>query len=105
MATDAPLRPSGRFPAPDQERVVRWSGELLWPQDLDEGDVIDLSQVTLLGTWVHAWFRARPGQGVAGASPRLKAQLDQAGVGVCWRDPTRIQTGVTNAERAELLAL
>lgn len=105
METDQPLRPSGRFPAPGSERVARWSGELLWPQPLDEGDVIDLSQVTLLGTWVYAWFRAHPGQGVAGAHPHIKAQLDRAAVGVCWRDPARIQSGVTTAERAELLAL
>ena len=41
---------------------------------------------------------------MAGASPRLKAQLERAGVGVCWRDPARIQGGVNADERAALLA-
>lgn len=103
MATDL-VRPSGRFGAPGREQVARWQGELLWPQELPGGDLIDLSRVTALGTWVHAWFRSRPGQGVAGASPRLKAQLERAGVGVCWRDPARIQGGVNADERAALLA-
>jgi hypothetical protein len=88
----------------DMESIARWSGELLWPQELVEASIIDLSGVTALGSWAHAWFAARPGQGVAGAHPRLRAQLDQAGVGVCWRDPTRIIAGVTRSERQALFA-
>ena len=83
--------------------VALWRGELLWPCPLAEGAIIDLSEVVSLGTWTYAWFAARPGQGVAGASPRLRAQLDRAGLDICWRDPIRIHSGVTRAERVALL--
>jgi hypothetical protein len=36
---------------------VTWSGELLWPQELADGDIIDLAAVQALGTWVLSWFR------------------------------------------------
>ncbi len=60
--------------------VARWTGELLWPQDLPEAAVIDLARVTALGTWAYAWFAARPQQAATGASPALKRQLQRAGV-------------------------
>ena len=82
--------------------IAHWRGELLWPCPLQEGDIIDLTEVISLGTWVHAWLTAHPGQGVAGASPRVRVQLDRAGIDICWRDPTRIFPGVSRAERAAL---
>jgi hypothetical protein len=82
--------------------IAHWRGELLWPCALVEGEIIDLTEVISLGTWTHAWFAARPGQGVAGAAPRIRVQLDRAGLDICWRDPTRIIPGVSHAERAAL---
>ena len=58
--------------------VAMWEGELLWPVALVDEQVIDLSQVTALGTWAYAWFRARPQRAVVGASPALKRQLTKA---------------------------
>lgn len=85
---------------------IRWTGlvvedELLWPQPLAEGDVIDLEGIQAIGTWLHGWFRARPGQAVVNASPEVRRQLEEAGVPVLFRDPTVV--GVTVAERAALL--
>jgi hypothetical protein len=56
------------------EACVAWVGtliedELLWPQPLAEAEVIDLGGLTAIGTWVHAWFRARAGQAVVNACP------------------------------------
>lgn len=86
----------------EPQSVAHWRGELLWPCALAEGDIIDLTEVVSLGTWAHAWLAAHPGQGVAGASPRIRTQLDRAGLDICWRDPTRIFPGVSRAERAAL---
>jgi len=85
----------------DPPEVAVWSGELLWPQPLPEGAVIDLSAVTALGCWAHAWFRARPQLAVSGASATLRRQLLRAGVPVRWRDLPR-QAGVGRDERAAL---
>lgn len=82
--------------------VVRWSGELLWPQPLPEAAVIDLARVTALGTWAYAWFAARPQQAATGATPALKRQLQRAGVSLLWCDHPHGQSGVSAAERALL---
>jgi hypothetical protein len=84
--------------------TASWSGELLWPQDLEDGDVIDLSGVQALGSWVLAWFRTHPGRAVTRASPAIRRQLVRSGVTVVWVDPTpSSQSGVLAAERAMLL--
>jgi hypothetical protein len=85
-------------------KIAVWSGELLWPQPLSEGDLIDLGQVASLGTWAYAWFRARPQQAVTGVNPTLKRQLSRAGVPVRWSDlpQTPAEGGVTASERAML---
>jgi hypothetical protein len=86
-------------------KITAWSGELLWPQPLPEGDLIDLGQVTALGTWAYAWFRARPPQAVTGVNPALKRQLSRAGVPVRWSDAPQApaaEGGVTASERAML---
>jgi hypothetical protein len=85
---------------------VRWTGslvedELLWPQALPEGTVIDLGAIVAIGTWLHGWFRARPGQAVVNAHPEVRRQLEDAGVPLLFRDPTMV--GISAAERAELL--
>ena len=82
--------------------VVRWTGELLWPQELAEAEVIDLARVTALGTWAYAWFAARPQQAATGATPALKRQLQRAGVALLWCDHPHGQAGVSAAERALL---
>lgn len=84
--------------------VAVWLGELLWPQDLPEADVIDLGQVTAMGVWMHDWFRARPDQAVTGANPAIHRQLARAGVPVVWSDHPRKPPsgGVGSGERAML---
>jgi hypothetical protein len=80
--------------------VAHWSGELLFPQDLATGDIIDLSHVTALGTWVYVWFRAHPHCAITGATPTIRRQINRAHVPVMWSDlPTH---GVGPAERAAL---
>jgi hypothetical protein len=84
--------------------TVTWSGELLWPQDLPDGDIIDLAAVQALGCWVLTWFRDHPGRAVTRASPNVRRQLVRAGVTVVWVDPAPAQgPGVTATERAMLL--
>jgi hypothetical protein len=84
--------------------TVTWSGELLWPQALPDGDIIDLAAVLALGCWVLAWFRDHPGRAVTRASPVVRRQLVRAGVTVVWVDPTPAAgPGVTASERAMLL--
>ncbi len=86
------------------DSLVAWRGELLWPQDLPAGDIIDLTCVTALGTWTYAWFRARPNQAVTGGTPALKRQLLAAGVPILWCDTSRVAAaGVGRDERAALL--
>jgi hypothetical protein len=89
---------------PDER--VRWTGlltedELLWPQPLPEGPVIDLGGITAVGTWIHTWFRSRPGQAVVNAHPEVRRQLLDAGVTILFRDPST--AGITPDERADLL--
>lgn len=88
------------------ESCIRWIGdldaeELLWPQDLPEAEIIDLGGITAVGIWVHAWFRAHPNQGVVGARPDVRRQLEAAGLPILFRDPQAI--GVTATERSALL--
>jgi hypothetical protein len=84
--------------------TVAWKGELLWPQELADGDVLDLGAVHALGTWVIAWFRSHPGRAVTRASPAVRRQLVRSGVTVVWVDPTPVvHGGVQAAERAMLL--
>jgi hypothetical protein len=109
----APSGESGASSSPFREAVanehlVLWqaadgSGELLWPEPLPDGDVIDLSAVVVLGTWAYDLLRRRPGQAVVGANPALRRQLDAAGLPLLWRDPT-VRIGVSHRERDELLA-
>jgi hypothetical protein len=89
-----------------REPIVQWVGaliadELLWPQELIEADVIDLSGITAVGTWIHVWFRARPNQSVVGARPEVRRQLEAAGVPIVFRDHASV--GVTSQERGLLL--
>jgi hypothetical protein len=86
------------------ETVTFWRGELLWPQALPSGSVIDLSQVVSLGTWAHAWFRDHPGQAVVGVSPALKRQFTRAGLPVLWYDSRRLPIvgGVSVGEKSML---
>ena len=84
--------------------VVAWSGELLWPQDLPEAEVIDVSGVTAIGSWLHAWFRAHPDQAVTGANPAIRRQLAQAAVPVVWSDhPHKAPNGGVSAGERALL--
>lgn len=95
MAEERPPRPAN----------VAWSGELLWPQELADGDLIDLSGVTALGTWVHDWFRAHPGRAVTRASPLVRRQLLRSGVPLVWADPAIVTPpgGISVGERNLLL--
>lgn len=86
--------------------VVTWSRELLWPEDLPEAEVIDLSQVEIMGCWVHDWLRGHPEQAVTGAQPLIRKQLARAGVPVVWSDHPRKPSaagGLSAGERAMLL--
>ncbi len=80
--------------------VARWSGELLFPTQLDEAAIIDLSGVTALGTWAYAWFRARPHLSASGAAPALRRQLQRANLPLAWADIP--SAGVSPSERAAL---
>ena len=81
--------------------VVHWQGALLWPQDLPDGQVIDCSGVTALGSWVHAWFRARPQRSVVGAAPAIKRQLNQARLPILWyASMARLPAVGSNAQRS-----
>ena len=66
-----------------ETRTVRWVGELLWPAELPAAEIIDLSDVTSLGSWCHDWFRRHLGQAVTGGT-RWKERLLRAGVPVRW---------------------
>lgn len=88
----------------DDATIEVWGSELLWPQDLPVADVIDVSQVELMGTWVHEWLRQHPEQAITGASPAIRKQLVRANVPVVWCDHPRkpLSGGVSNSERAML---
>lgn len=80
--------------------VVRWSGELLFPVELNEAAIIDLNAVISLGTWIYPWFRARPHLSVSGGSPTLRRQLLRANLPIAWADIPG--GGVSPSERAAL---
>jgi hypothetical protein len=80
---------------------VRWSGELLWPCTLQGGQVIDMSGVEALGSWVHSWLRHRGPQRVVGAAPKVRQQLMRAGLPIQWEEGAS-DTGVTASERSML---
>jgi hypothetical protein len=84
----------------DSMSVARWSGELLFPCPLADAAIIDLSQVTALGTWTYAWFRARPHVAVTGANPTIRRQIMNAHLPVAWSDLPNL--GVTPSERSAL---
>jgi hypothetical protein len=80
--------------------VAAWSGELLFPCELVEASIIDLSQVTALGTWTYDWFRTHAHVAVTGANPTIRRQITKAHIPVAWCDlPTN---GVSNSERSAL---
>ncbi len=86
--------------------VVAWRGELLWPQEPIAGSIIDLSEVTAIGTWLYPWFRERGQQRVVGAPRHIKQQLQRAGIPVLWyrsmQECCREDGGVSASERAML---
>lgn len=86
--------------------VVRWVGEMLWPEHLELAPIVDLSAVTLLGSWVHALFRAYGQCRVVGASPAVRQQLEQAGLPILWyrtvSEASASGHGVSPSERAML---
>ena len=99
---NVPPPPAGGIPNPAH---LAWRGtlvtnELLWPQELDTAEIVDLSDIHAVGTWIHDWFRAHPGQGVVGANPDVRRQFEHAGLPILWRDPRT--SGVSAQERAEL---
>ncbi len=86
-------------------REARWTGELLWPQDLPDGEIIDLSAVISLGTWVHAWLRDHPDRALVAGGAELRAQLTRAEVPVRWfasADQVVRRDGVSSSEREML---
>jgi hypothetical protein len=93
---------AARMPRP---ALASWVGSLLWPTELVDAEIIDLSQATALGTWTYAWFRARPGQAVVSPHPLLKRQMLRASLPVRWCDhPDLVRHGgVSAAERTLLL--
>ncbi len=106
VETLAQLPPPSPVAEPNPSLTV-WRGaaqpdELLWPQELPAGSLIDLSGVAAVGTWTHEWFRAHPGQAVVGARPEVRRQLESAGLPVLFKDPRFL--GVTAQEKADLYA-
>lgn len=90
----------------ETDAIVIWSGDLLWPQALpsasDRASVIDLRNVTALGTWLYPWFRERPQVRLSGARPQLKRQLQRAALPVLISDLPAGTSGVSAEERALL---
>ena len=90
---------------PTGTAIASWSGDLLWPRELPEGAVVDLSRVEALGVWSHAWFRARPGIAVIGGEP-YRARFERAGVPVRWcasfAEAVSAPSGVSRGEREML---
>jgi len=84
-------------------RTIQWHGELLWPTDLPDAEIIDLSKVTALGAWCHEWFRRHPGHTVTGGQ-MWKERFLRAGIPVRWCDdhPTPAGAGVSADEREML---
>ena len=80
--------------------VATWSGELLFPCHFIEATIIDMSQVTALGTWIYPWFRARPHLAVTGANPTIRRQIINAHLPVAWSDLP--DNGVSPSERSAL---
>jgi hypothetical protein len=82
-----------------------WRGELLWPTDLPDGRIIDLSAVTVLGVWTHDWFRTHPNRAVVGGAAHLKRQLAGASVPILWyeRLSEATATGGVSASEREML--
>lgn len=90
------------MPEPDH---VTWTGELLWPIELPAAGIIDVSQVTGLGSWVHAWLRERPQTALVGLATGLRRQLQEAGVpALYYRTVAEASDrgGVSPSERAML---
>lgn len=95
-----------------EHTVVTWSGDLLWPQTLPDAAVIDCSQVTAVGSWLHAWLRQRGQRALVGANPSIRRQLSAARLPILWyatlqqvpkADVPGRQHGVSHGERALLL--
>lgn len=84
----------------DQKTVATWSGELLFPTNLPEAAVIDLSHVTALGTWTYEWFRTHSHVSITGANPTIRRQILNAHLPVAWSDLP--DNGVSPSERAAL---
>ncbi|TVR13256.1 MAG: hypothetical protein EA401_07185 [Planctomycetota bacterium] len=64
--------------------IASWSGELLWPQDLPDAPIIDCSQVSAVGSWLHHWLRQRGQRSIVGASPAVRRQLSAARLPLLW---------------------
>ena len=87
--------------------VSVWTGDYLWPRpDLEDATIIDLSEVTAVGSWLHAWFRGRGQRKVVGAQRRVRQQMQAAGLPILWyatmKEAGHSDHGVTASERAML---
>lgn len=83
--------------------LATWHGDLLWPQELPDAEILDFSGVAALGSWAHAWFRRRGQRCVVGASSGVRRQLQDAGLPILWyasvAEAQRRDRGVTRSER------
>ena len=88
------------------EQSVHWSGELLWPADLPDAAIIDMSEVAVVGSWLCSWFRERGQRCVVGATREIRQQLQEASLPILWyaslSEVQRRHHGVTGSERAML---
>ena len=86
--------------------IAHWQGDMLWPTQVEDGTVIDMSAVEALGSWVYAWLRRRSRQAVVGAAPELRRQLQRADLPLLWygslAEVQSAAVGVTPSERAML---
>jgi hypothetical protein len=88
------------------KQVVAWHGDLLWPQELPDAEVIDLSDVRAAGAWIVDWFRRHPNRTVVGGSDFIKRQLRRGGAPVFWSDSlgsASQQTGGVSPSEREML--
>ena len=85
------------------EDVVVWEGELLWPQDLTVGPLIDCRGVVSAGVWLYSLLRQHPGCALIGLAPGVRQQFQAAGLPViCYDRLSDAQAGVGLAERLAL---
>ena len=66
------------------EEMIHWCGDMNWPCELVDSEIIDCSELESIGVWVYEWIRQHPQIALVAASDSIKREFTAASLPVLW---------------------